>query len=385
MKKFLVYGLSLLTVLSLTVFVSGVSAATTDFTADANITVPLVTFGDSTATMLILDGSTAESWSFASGAFTVTNPGTNFKVGSSDSSVQKITATLGGSTVSCKDNTTPSSSYMTLPTEAGTYTIVPATGSCSGGSGAPASSSSSSSSSSSASTYQVSNPNNVGNQPATTEPSSTTPTTPVVVKPIVSGDDNLNKVVAESATIAQGTRETILAAVGKVRDIKAETTFNTTVVKNIVASVKAATEEVKGKILDFVTYGTPTTQVLGAGERGGVVNSFKEAFGKLPATEADWQDVVKIGNGRWPSQTSASRETKAEASFKAIYKRVPVRANAKDDAAVVVMAYGLRPANRNLGSEAAASKTFKAVYGKNPSTATGWAGVRAIAYSGAKR
>lgn len=360
----------------------GVSAATTDFTANGNISVPSVTFGDGTATMLIMSGSTAESWSFASGTFTVTNPGSSFKVGSSDSAVQKITATQGGATVSCEDNTNPGSTGMTLPVDSGTYTIVPATGGCSGGSGAPASSSSSSSSS--ASTYQVSNPNNVTNQPATT-PETTAPSTPVVVKPIVSGDENLTKVMAESATIANGTKEALLASVGKSQDAKAEATFSTTVVKNIVASIKTATAEVKAKITDFVTYGTPTTQVLGAGERGGVVNSFKEAFGKLPATEADWQDVVKIGNGRWPSQMSSTRETKAEASFKAIYKRAPVRTNAKDDAAVVVMAYGLRPSNRNLGSEAAAAKTFKAVYGKNATTATDWDTVRAIAYSGAKR
>ncbi|MEK7125394.1 MAG: hypothetical protein AAB880_00605 [Patescibacteria group bacterium] len=382
MKKFLVYGLSLLTVLSLTVFVSGASAATNDFTADGNIEVPLVTFGDGTATMLIMNGSTAESWSFNGGTFQVTNPGTIFKVGSSSSSVKTITSTQGGNTVSCAVNANPGTSYGELPTAAGTYTIVPSTtASCGGGGAAP--SGGSSSSSSAPTTYQVSDPNKTVTDKTTTAPKTTTP---VIIKPLApTGDQNLVKVLAESATIAQGTREALLAEVGKIRDAKAESTFNTTVVKNIVATVKTISTEVREKILNFVTYGTPTTQVLGAGERGGVVNSFKEAFGKLPATEADWQDVVKIGNGRWPSQTSATRETKSEAAFKAIYKRAPVRANAKDDAAVVVMAYGLRPANRNLGSEAAASKTFKAVYGKNPATATDWDTVRAIAYSGAKR
>lgn len=379
MKKFLVYTTCFLTVFSLSVL--SVSAATTDFTANGNITVSSVTFGSGTADMLIIDGSTAESWSFSSGTFTVTNPGT-FKVGSSSSSVQKITSTQGGNAVSCGDNGTPGTSYMTLPTAAGTYTIVPATGGCSDG----ASATSNSSSSSAASTYQSYDPNT---GKTTTDQKTTTPapsTTPVVIKPIAPvGDENLAKVLSESATIANGTREALLAEVGKARDTKAETTYSATVVKNIVSSVKTVAAEVKEKITDFVTYGTPTTQVLGAGERGGVVNSFKEAFGKLPTTESDWQDVVKIGNGRWPTQTSATRETKAEAAFRVIYRRVPVRTSARDDAAVVVMAYGLRPANRNLKSEAAAARTFKAVYGKSPSTATDWDTVRAIAYSGAKR
>ena len=56
-----------------------------------------------------------------------------------------------------------------------------------------------------------------------------------------------------------------------------------------------------------------------------------------------------------------------------------------DNAAVTVMAYGLRPANRNLNSEKAAIFTFKYIYKKSPATAEEWDVVRAIAYSGAKR
>jgi len=67
------------------------------------------------------------------------------------------------------------------------------------------------------------------------------------------------------------------------------------------------------------------------------------------------------------------------------YLRDPNRTNAHDDAAVTVMAYGLRPAGRNLDSEKAAIKYFKAIYGYTPSAATAWDVVRAIAYSGSTR
>ena len=100
-------------------------AATNDFTANSNITVSGVTFGSITASMLIFSGSTAESWLFNSGAFTSTNPGSAFQVGSSDSAVKSIQVASGGSTLVCSENTTPGTSYATLPTASGTYTISP--------------------------------------------------------------------------------------------------------------------------------------------------------------------------------------------------------------------------------------------------------------------
>ena len=110
----------------LLILISPALAATNDFTADGNITVSSVTFGAGTADMLILDTSTAESWSFSSGTFTVTNPGT-FIVGSSDSAVKSIKVTQGGSDVACAENTTPGTSYVTLPTSSATYTVEPYT------------------------------------------------------------------------------------------------------------------------------------------------------------------------------------------------------------------------------------------------------------------
>lgn len=100
-------------------------AATNDFVANGNITVAGVTFGAGTADMLILSGSESESWLFSSGTFTVTNPGSVFRAGSSDSAVKSIQVSQSGTTLACSENSTPGTSYATLPTTAGTYTVSP--------------------------------------------------------------------------------------------------------------------------------------------------------------------------------------------------------------------------------------------------------------------
>lgn len=124
---------------------------------------------------------------------------------------------------------------------------------------------------------------------------------------------------------------------------------------------------------------------MGAGERAGVINSFRAAFKKVPETADDWSDVIKIANGRWPSTANTEAEAAATDAFVKVYLRLPDRSDSFDDAAVVVIAYGLRPAARNTDSEKAAIKSFKHIYGYNPSGAIDWDVVRAIAYSGATR
>ena len=138
-------------------------------------------------------------------------------------------------------------------------------------------------------------------------------------------------------------------------------------------------------INNFIIYGTITTRKLGAGERAGAVNSYKKAFGKLPKTKEEWKDCIAIGNGRWQGETSASAETKAKEEFKTIYLRDANMDNSNDNAAVTVIAYGLRPDNRNMDSEAAGIKIFKNIYKYNPSSTLDWDIVRAISYSGATR
>jgi hypothetical protein len=147
----------------------------------------------------------------------------------------------------------------------------------------------------------------------------------------------------------------------------------------------AISQQNKYNIANFIHYGTPSTIVLGSGERGATINSYVAAFNHLPATAADWQDVIRIAKGRWPVAKNANIEAKARAEFKKVYLRQPNIVNAKDDAAVTVIAYGLRPAKRNLNNEKIAIKSFRYVYHRIPTTTFDWNVVRAIAYSGAKR
>jgi hypothetical protein len=141
----------------------------------------------------------------------------------------------------------------------------------------------------------------------------------------------------------------------------------------------------KEAIAYFIGTGTPTTLRLGAGERAGALNSYISAFGRVPSSVGDWQNVIKICSGRWPSETNAASEARAKIAFKKVYLREADMKKANDNAAVTIMAYGLRPANRNLNSETTAIKTFKYIYKHAPFSASDWDAVRAVAYSGAKR
>ena len=188
----------------------------------------------------------------------------------------------------------------------------------------------------------------------------------------------------DAIIITTGDVSQLMTEIGIRRDLAAEAEYSQTIVEKIVKDIGTASQ-VRNTINNFVTYGTKTTIVLGAGERAGVVNSFKFAFGELPTTEEDWNDVIKIANGRWPGQISKTAEDRATINFRKVYLRNPDRTNPHDDAAITVMAYGLRPANRNLDSEKKAIGFFKNIYGYNPVTARAWGVVRAIAYSGATR
>ncbi|NTW22944.1 hypothetical protein HGA34_05425 [Candidatus Falkowbacteria bacterium] len=154
---------------------------------------------------------------------------------------------------------------------------------------------------------------------------------------------------------------------------------------NRITKGESLTANARYSIAYFINKGTASTIKLGAGERAGAVSSYRKAFGHLPRTTEDWMDAIKIGNGRWTKEISAKAEKDATQIFKKIYGRTPDLKNARDDAAVKVMAYGLRPSTRNQNSEKSAIKSFKAIFKKAPTLAADWDIVRAIAYSGAKR
>lgn len=217
-----------------------------------------------------------------------------------------------------------------------------------------------------------------------TTPPATTPPPTLTLPP--TSDERAQQVIAilqEAGQVTGVSPEALAAAVGTARDQGLEQRYESTIVARVVVAGTPAAD--RAHVLSFVSYGTPTTVGLGAGERAGVVNSFRAAFGHVPASEADWGDVIKIANGRFPGTLNAAREQAMEATFKKIYLRGPNRANSHDDAAITVMAYGLRTGVRNLGSEQTSIRSFRAIYGYSPTSASDWDAVRAVAYSGATR
>ena len=126
---------------------------------------------------------------------------------------------------------------------------------------------------------------------------------------------------------------------------------------------------------------------MGAGERAAVINSYKEAYGKLPGDNSELADVIKIANGRWPSKVSEEALNAAKESFIKVYGRDPNMENIHDSAAVTIMAYGLRQkaTNRKLITERNALEIFNDIFEHMPQTTEEWNILQAIAYSGATR
>lgn len=142
-------------------------------------------------------------------------------------------------------------------------------------------------------------------------------------------------------------------------------------------------DENKYSIAKFIHDGTETTSRLGAGERAGVIESYWEVFNKLPKTENEWEDVIKIANSRYPEELNREQEMKK--FFQAIFNREPNLKNLHDEIAIAILTYGFRPTERNLFNEAAGIKSFKWIFKRNPKTALDWNIIRTIAYSGAQR
>ncbi len=183
--------------------------------------------------------------------------------------------------------------------------------------------------------------------------------------------------------------DVILAELNELRNLVKEQEVQIKYLKSLMSDMANVTTQMQNSINTFVTYGVDeNTKKLGEGERAAVMHSFKAAYGKLPETEADLADAVKIANGRWPSMTSEEAENRAVEKFREIYKRYPdIANNPKDDAAIKIMAYGLkqRAENRNLNSERNGINIFKGVFGKTPSSTEDWNAMQAITYSGATR
>ncbi|MFA6514435.1 MAG: hypothetical protein WCT50_04095 [Patescibacteria group bacterium] len=219
-------------------------------------------------------------------------------------------------------------------------------------------------------------------EPATPATPTETPATPAT--PAVPANTVLAEIASEAVILNTKDTNQLLGHLGNSENLSGEQN-GLTKYKTILGLDKKISADEKATINDFIVYGTRGTQRLGAGERGAVVNSYFQAYGKLPNTEAEWSDVLKIGSGRWPSERSTTAEAQAKVEFKKVYARSAVMTNNIDENAIMVIAYGLLPLQRNLNSEKVAIKTFRWVYAHDPVNALAWNIVRSIAYSGAKR
>lgn len=217
-------------------------------------------------------------------------------------------------------------------------------------------------------------------------------TTPVTANPttmaVKEKEEQISDINEKSKLLSNNNFDFILAELNQLRNTIKEQQTEIKYLKSLVMDVKDLSEKSQDAINKFITYGVDVnTEKLGAGERAAVINSYKAAFDKLPETEAELADAIKIANGRFPLITSDDAEKKANEQFVKIYKRLPDLSDANDNAAIKVMAYGLRQKaeNRNLDSEKAGIKIFKNIFGAVPVTTEDWNTMQAITYSGATR
>ncbi len=216
--------------------------------------------------------------------------------------------------------------------------------------------------------------------PATsTTATSTTSTTTTTTTTTLSGEAQIAQITSEASTVTAMGSEGLADLVGVERSLTTE--------KAAVSLLGKAQLSVTTETIAFVSYGTPSSVHLGSGERAGVLGSYIGAFKSFPQTAEQWADLLKIANGRWPSQRSTTAESKANSQFEKIYLRKAVRSNAHDDAAVMIMGYGLRPGpkQRNLDSERRAITIYRGIFKTSPVSSVEWDTARAIGYSGATR
>jgi hypothetical protein len=207
---------------------------------------------------------------------------------------------------------------------------------------------------------------------------------PEPIKPI----NQITNINEASQSLAQGNVNELLAQINQLRNQLREQETQIRYLKNLTSELSKISSTMQTAVNTFITYGVDdNTKRLGEGERAAVINSYKSAYGKLPNSESELNDVIKIANGRWPSATNTNSENKAKTEFRNIYKREANMNNANDNAAVTIMAYGLRQRaeNRNLNSESAGLKIFRGIYGRMPQNTQDWNILQAITYSGATR
>lgn len=201
-------------------------------------------------------------------------------------------------------------------------------------------------------------------------------------------DEQIEQIEEAAKSLFEDKIDSLLSVIEELKDIVKEQASQIKYLLDLTDGVQALSSKVEEAINTFITYGVDeNTKNLGAGERAAVMYSYKAAFGELPDTEDEMADAIKIANGRWPSVTSEEAEAAALETFETIYGREADMDNANDNAAVTIMAYGLRQRaeNRNLNSERNGIKIFEGIFGHTPSTTEEWNIMQAITYSGASK
>jgi len=201
-------------------------------------------------------------------------------------------------------------------------------------------------------------------------------------------DKEIQAIKEKAKDLSENKLDIILSELKELRNLVKEQQNQITHLKRLLSGVASVTEKMQNSITSFITYGVDeNTKNLGEGERAAVMYSYKNAFGKLPSNEDELTDAIKIANGRWPSNTNKEAEDKAKEKFREIYKREANSSNIHDNAAIVIMSYGLRQRaeNRNLISERNGLRIFKDIYNKMPETTEEWNILQAIVYSGSTK
>jgi hypothetical protein len=195
-------------------------------------------------------------------------------------------------------------------------------------------------------------------------------------------ESELNKFSDDAIVIASGNVKSVLTNISAKRNLIGEKETAEKYTKLLITGISGLTAENIYAITNFIEYGAKSVQKLGAGERAGVINSYKSTFGKLPTTQVEWENIIKISNNIMPSVIISVAEERAKKEFKKIFHKDADMKSSNDKTAINTMAYGLRPSERNMDSERTGINIFVTTYNYLPTSATDWDIVRAAAYSG---
>ena len=360
-------------------------AATNNFFSKNIITVTNVIFNSTSTSLLIMPNSGSESWSLDGGYFRVTNPddANPFMVGSADANVPAIRVlNANGTVIACMKNTIPGNSYITLPTNNGTYLIDPVNinldkatvynSVCGAASCLP--------------NYVVSGS---GADAVCVQQGSGSGTT-FSVAPIISPAKFLNNnlpttEVGSNMLPTIGNLPNILNALNLSRNVNEETLIKPLILNDAKEFKLTTTSSQLDSTGIFISYGMSEATVrLGEGERRAVIRDY---FDTVKTANIDWQDIERMVNGQKPITRNLESEKQQVAKslklFNKITGRNPNFKNSADDLAWNTLMYRIR-FQRDMIKERQAIVKFKSLIKANPKTPQDWAAVRAIAYSGIK-